>query len=208
MKKKKSVTSSCDPKCSVMNIISSPSDKCSPLCRPDADPLLIYLKLPLGWYTFYYTVTNARNLGFFDQNLGFVETIFINTFRPVQNGCLFIDNIFKCIVLNENVWILIGISLKFVPRGPINNIPALVQIMAWRLPGDKPLSEPLMLSLLMHICITRPQWVNSPAKYINLLLNSLSPPYMLTYISSPSIWDDFFKQIFLKEIKNLGYLSI
>ena len=32
--------------------------------------------------------------------------------------------------------------MKFVPKGPINNIPALVQIMAWRRPGDKPLSEP------------------------------------------------------------------
>ena len=45
--------------------------------------------------------------------------------------------------------------------GPINIIPALVQIMAWRRPGDKPLSEPMMVSLLTHICVTRPQWVNS-----------------------------------------------
>ena len=52
---------------------------------------------------------------------------------------------------------MIKISLKFVPMGPINNIPALVQIMAWRLPGDKPLSEPMMVSLLTHICVTRPQ---------------------------------------------------
>ena len=42
----------------------------------------------------------------------------------------------------------------------INNIPALVQIMAWRSPGDKPLSEPMMISLQMYICIIRPQWVN------------------------------------------------
>ena len=40
------------------------------------------------------------------------------------------------------------ISLKFVPKGPINNIPALVQIKAWRRPGDKPLSDPMMVSLL------------------------------------------------------------
>ena len=53
------------------------------------------------------------------------------------------------------------ISLKFVPKGPINNNPALVQIMAWRRSGDKPLSEPMMVSLLTHICVTRPQWVNS-----------------------------------------------
>ena len=42
---------------------------------------------------------------------------------------------------NENVWIPIKILLKFVPKGPINTIPALVQIMAWRRPGDKPLPE-------------------------------------------------------------------
>ena len=50
------------------------------------------------------------------------------------------------------------ISLKFVPKSPINNIPALVHIMAWRRPGHKPLSEPMMVSLLTHICITWPQW--------------------------------------------------
>ena len=66
---------------------------------------------------------------------------------------------FKCIFLNENIWISSLISPKFVPEGPINNIPALVQIMAWRRPGDKPLSEPMMVSLPMHICVTRPQWV-------------------------------------------------
>ena len=80
--------------------------------------------------------------------------------RLRQNGRQLPDDIFKCIFLNENVWILIKISPKFVPKGPINNIPSLVQIMAWRHPGDKPLSEPLMVSLLMHICVSRPQWVN------------------------------------------------
>ena len=59
--------------------------------------------------------------------------------------------------LNENVRISIEISLKFGPKDPINNIPALVQIMAWRRPGDKPLSEPIMVRLLTHICVTRPQ---------------------------------------------------
>ena len=41
-------------------------------------------------------------------------------------------NIFKCIFLNENVKIALKISLKFVPKGPINYIPSLVQIMACR----------------------------------------------------------------------------
>ena len=83
-----------------------------------------------------------------------------NTLRPRQNGRHFADDIFKCIFVNENIWIPIKISLRFVPSGPINNIPALVQILAWRRPGDKPLSEPRMESLLTHICVTRPQWVD------------------------------------------------
>ena len=48
-------------------------------------------------------------------------------------------------------------SLRFVPKVPINTIPALVQILAWRRSGDKPLSEPMMVSLLTHICVTRSQ---------------------------------------------------
>ena len=63
-----------------------------------------------------------------------------NTLKPKQNGRHFPDDILKCFFFNENVWISIGISLKYVPTGQINNIPTLVQIMAWRRPGDKPLS--------------------------------------------------------------------
>ena len=62
-----------------------------------------------------------------------------------QNGRHFADDIFKCIFLNGNIWIAISNSLTFVSKGPINNIPALTQIMAWCRPGDKPLSEPKML---------------------------------------------------------------
>ena len=82
-----------------------------------------------------------------------------NTLRPRQNGRHFADDTFKCIFLNENVEISIKISLKFVPKGPINNIPSLVQVMAWCRPGDKPLTEPMVVKSLTHICVTRPQWV-------------------------------------------------
>ena len=71
----------------------------------------------------------------------------------------FADDLFKRIFFNGNVWISIKISLKFVPQGPINDIPALAQIMAGRGPGDKPLSEPMMVRIPTHICVTRPQWV-------------------------------------------------
>ena len=85
---------------------------------------------------------------------------YINKLRPRQNGRHFADKIFECIFLNENVWILHKISLKFIPKVRINNITAVVQIMACGQPGDKPLSESMMVvSLLMHICVIRPQWV-------------------------------------------------
>ena len=51
-----------------------------------------------------------------------------NTLRPRQNGRHFPHNIFKWVFLNKKLWISIRISLKFVPKDPINNIPALVQI--------------------------------------------------------------------------------
>ena len=107
-----------------------------------------------------------------------------NTLRPIQNGHHFPDDIFRCIFLNENLWISIKILLKFVPKGPINSIPALVMIMAWHRPGDKPLSEPMPVSLPTHLCVTQPQWVNSP------------PPGQNGHLLA----DDIFKCIFVNEM--------
>ena len=84
---------------------------------------------------------------------------------------------FKCIFLNENAWISINISLMSVPNGPINNIPALVQIMAWRRSGDKSFSEPLMVRLLTHICVTRPQWVK------DMISRNTSFLWILSYLT-------------------------
>ena len=105
---------------------------------------MIYIVTSTDWHTFSKTILSEKCR---------------YILRPRQNGRHFPDDIYQCIFLNENI-ILIGISLNFVPKGPINNIPALVQIVVWRRSGDKPLSESLMVSLLAHICITRPQWVN------------------------------------------------
>ena len=71
-------------------------------------------------------------------------------------------------------------SLKFVP--------ALVQIMAWHRTGDKPLSEPLIVSLLTHVCVTRPLWVKLKYREFsfayNLLLNNQIVLKMYTKHSS------------------------
>ena len=68
----------------------------------------------------------------------------INSSFLGQNGHHFAADTFKCIFVNENFCNLMIISLKFIPKVPINNNPALVQIMAWRRIGDKPLSEPAL----------------------------------------------------------------
>ena len=124
------------------------------------------------------------------------QTRIINTLRPRQNGRHFPDDIFKCIFFNENVWISFEISLKCVPKGPINNSPALVQIMAWRRPGDKPLSEPMMVSLLTQICVTRPQWVNilkTSSRPINKSLWSNTEQEMQMYLVCFGIWIKIWK---------------
>ena len=80
----------------------------------------------------------------------------LNTLRPRQNGSNFPGDIFKWIFLNENVCIRTKLSLKFVP--------ALVQIMVWRRPGDKPLSECMMpefIGAYIYICVTRSPWVRT-----------------------------------------------
>ena len=110
--------------------------------------------------------TRTQRIGCYVIDVIFPEdsdfsTSWVNTLRPRQNVRHFPDDIFKCIFLDENEWISIKISLKFVPKVRINNTPALVWIMAWRRSGDKPLSEPMVVSFLAHICVTRPQWVKS-----------------------------------------------
>ena len=76
------------------------------------------------------------------------------------------DGIFNCIYLNEKDRIAIQISLKYIPRSPIDNKAALVQVMAWRRIGDKPLSEPMLtrfsdanMRLKGEMSLTYHRWV-------------------------------------------------
>ena len=58
-----------------------------------------------------------------------VVLVVFNSLRPRQNGRHFSDGTFKRFFLNENVRISVEISLKFVPKFPINDITALIQVM-------------------------------------------------------------------------------
>ena len=93
--------------------------------------------------------------------------------------------------------ISITISLTFVPKGPIDDIPTLVQTMARHRPGDNPLSEPMTVSLLTHICTNQPQWVNlclSKHRYIPYYFSSLG-------------WRIYLKSFFRKQATSLSCKS-
>ena len=69
----------------------------------------------------------------------------INSFHLDKMAAILADDKFSCNFVNENDRIPIQISLKFVPRNPIDSKPALVQVMAWCWSGDKPLPEPMLI---------------------------------------------------------------
>ena len=106
---------------------------------------------------------------------------FPNSLRPRQNRRHFPDDILKCIILKDNVWISLEISLKFVAAVRINNIPALVRTVAWCRPGDKPLFEPVMVDLLTHLCVTRPQWARLSGGHSKPLFNKGHPWEILSH---------------------------
>ena len=94
-----------------------------------------------------------------------------NTLRPRQMA-----SIFQTAFLNAFSWMKMhGFWLKFhwslFLRVQNNIIPALVQIMACRLVGAKPLSEPMLVIFVTHICVTRPQWDMQPYQVMERCLN-------------------------------------
>ena len=129
--------------------------KWPPFCRWPIQVHFSWMKMHKFWIKFHWSLFLRVQLTHWDQ--------------VRQNGRRLPDDIFKCIFSNKNISISIKISLKFVPKGSINNIPALVQIMAWRLPGDKSLCEPMMVSLLTHTCVTRPQWVDNIPTLVQIM---------------------------------------
>ena len=79
--------------------------------------------------------------------------------------------------------------MKLVSKGPTDNIPALVQIMALCWPGDKLLSEPMMAILLMHICITLTQWVEAIFHYTDVIMSTMTSQITsLTIVYSTVYW--------------------
>ena len=125
-----------------------------------------------------------------------MQTAF-NTLRPRQYGRHFTDDVFNYIFLNENVWIPIENALTFVPKVSINNNPALFQIMAWRRPGDEPLSEPMVVRLPTQICVNRPQWVNTAKTVETSFLPTKNHNKMRSYNSCPCTYQSKCNLVFI-----------
>ena len=97
----------------------------------------------------------------------------------------FFSKHFRIYFLEWDVHISIKISLKFVTKSSINTISALVQITACRRPGDKPLSEPMMVSLLTHIRLTRPRWVNARPDAVHAVKYAVKErPFIVNFSST------------------------
>ena len=147
-----------------------------------------------------------------NSTFGVSYGMLINTLRPRQNGCHFAEDSFKCIFLNENFRISNKFSLNFVPKGPNNNKLALVQIMAWCRPGNKPLSEPMMVRSVTHICVVRIQWVKGIWEEINPImarLDCITNSHHLSYTSENyTLNSNFLNLIYLSIINAAFSLSL
>ena len=105
--------------------------------------------------------TGINNYGFTFAEYSFLsnETVHcLHTMRPRQNGRHFPDYLFKCIFLNDRLWISIKIPLKLVSKGPVNNIPGFGSDN-----GLVPTRRQAIIwtnDILTQICVTRPKGVN------------------------------------------------
>ena len=80
----------------------------------------------------------------------------INTFGWRKSWHQSADEILKCFFINEKYHIFIQISLRFIPKGPINNMPSMVQIMPWRHSDDNQLSDDSVVYWYIYIWNTQP----------------------------------------------------
>ena len=134
----------------VENVLQSGWNEVNQLCGPDIATFMVN-----GWRAYTHIYVTAPFCA-----LSKCQWIDRAMDQLGENGRHLANDTFKSIFLNENILTSVSMSPKFVPQGQINNIPALVQLMAWRRPGDKPLYEPMMVSILMHICVNHRQRVN------------------------------------------------
>ena len=95
----------------------------------------------------------------------------------------FADDIFKYVLLKDFFNVLIQILLKLVPRGSIDNKPVLVQTMAWRWAGDKPLSETVISQVAdVYIRVTLSWWAKRFAVHLLLTWLTVIPAWINDYI--------------------------
>ena len=77
---------------------------------------------------------------------------------PVTRKMLPFDDVIM--FMNENLCILIWISLKYVPKGSIENKSAMVQVIVCRRTGDNRYLNQCLPSSPTHMCMIRERWAN------------------------------------------------
>ena len=87
----------------------------------------------------------------------FLNQLF-DTLRPRPNGQYFVDDIFKGISWNENVWIVVDISLKFIREGPTDNKSSLVRKMTRHRQVSGHYLNQWWSRLPMGICVAQPRY--------------------------------------------------
>ena len=112
------------------------------------------------------------NAEYFDMKPAPIPMLtYLNSSPPGQNGRHYGRRHFQRHFHEWKLYISIRISLKFVPKGPIDNKSALVRVMAWRRTGDKPLPEPMLTQFTdAYMRGTRGRWVNLDA-YVIICIN-------------------------------------
>ena len=111
-----------------------------------------------------------------------------------------VDDIFKCIFMNEEFCVSIRISSVFVPMGPIDNSTALVQVMVWHRKGNKPLhyfwmrqyiddsvqdySNPNALGMELQKFYTKPRYCLSQGPQLLAKISYKSSMWMRARISN------------------------
>ena len=148
-----------------VGIITPRSWQCIKLNWSVTNKRTLYLAMEINWNP----PRQRKNRNTFTMEYSYIFMVYslLTHWGARQNSRHSAYYIFKCVFLNENVLIF----HRFFPKGQINKIPELVQIMAWRRPGDKPLSEPMMINFPQHICVTRHQLVKQTGTIISTWIN-------------------------------------
>ena len=99
-----------------------------------------------------------------------IQALVSSSFSLLSGACVkvlkpHVVDILRTTHSNGFTWNTVFISLNFFPKGPIENMSALVQVMAWRQTGHKPYLDWLWLSSFTYVCHLGPVFISDKTSY-------------------------------------------